>query len=70
MIQRLWNAMARDRLRKEAAARRRAIATADRLEALQTLHDAISRKDTRDQGWAYERAKAATTAALSAEVGR
>lgn len=73
MIQRLFNAMARNRLRKDAEAHRRAVAIADaekaRWEILNPLQKAIRRGDDRRAGELLPAAQEATHAALRAGRG-
>lgn len=79
MIDRLWKALSRDRLRREAEARRKATAKdhaeqivreaeAVRARACAPLKLAMKREDRRGEGERFPAAHRATIAALEAEV--
>lgn len=81
MIDKLWKALSRDRLRREAAARRKAIADAAkasiretvetaRARALLAYADAVKRGDTRAAHDRHVEAKRLTAEVLRMEGGR
>lgn len=66
MIDRLWKALSRDRLRREAAQRRLDIIAEDRRKALEALQQAIANRDKRGEGERFPAAFRATNEALRA----
>ncbi len=81
MIDKLWKALARDRLRREATDRRKAIAAADYLAMRETVEaararsllayaDAVKRGDTRAAHDRHAEARRLTAEVLRMEGGR